>query len=332
MTTLVLHYDLSTTSVCESAGLLTPSPYIEEVKVSMPKSQAVILVSPTFYLHRKRFYGDYCTVPPLLFRWSSLTTDHIKRLMCIKPGDNQLYVASFMSLLRNYQRKDHVPDFTQFIEEVKQVCNVRGQSGPLDQRIELLESIVAESLSNRDMFDESMGLQKAISSNMKLIIIDLTDPLLSKEDANSLFQVVTEQFRSAPVKGGKVLALDEAHKFMDGVKSDGLSQSIVNIARLMRHDGIRLMVSTQSPMALVPELLELVSVAVLHHFYSRNWWDYLRQKLPLEINGFSRVLDLAPGEALVFSSRHNFTTQCPIINLRVRNRLTADFGSSRVNR
>ena len=332
MTTLVLHYDLSTTSVCESAGLLTPSPYIEEVNVSIPKSQAVILVSPTFYLQRKHFYGDYCTVRPLLFRWSSLTADHIKRLMCIKPGDNQLYIASFMSLLRKYQRKDQVPDFTQFIEEVKQVCNVRGQSGPLDQRIVLLESIVAESFSNRDMFDESMDLQKAVTSNMKLITIDLTDPLLSKEDANSLFQVVTEQFRSAPVKGGKVLALDEAHKFMDGVKSDGLSQSIVNVARLMRHDGIRLMVSTQSPMALAPELLELVSVAVLHHFHSRNWWDYLRQKLPLEINDFSRVLDLAPGEALVFSSRHNFSKQCPVINLRVRNRLTADFGSSRVNR
>jgi len=182
------------------------------------------------------------------------------------------------------------------------------------------------------MIDESMDSQKAVSSNMKLITIDLTDPLLSKEDANSLFQVVTEQFRSAPVKGGKVLALDEAHKFMDGVNSDGLTQSIVNIARLMRHDGIRLMVSTQSPMTLAPELLELVSVAVLHHFHSRNWWDYLRQKLPLEINDFSRVLDLAPGEALVFSSRHNFSKQCPVINLRVRNRLTADFGSSRVNR
>jgi len=122
MTTLVLHYVLSTTSVCESAGLLRPSPYIEEVNMSMPKSQAVILVSPTFYIQRKQFYGDYCTVRPLLFRWSSLTADHIKRLMCIKPGDNQLYVAFFMSLLRKYQRKDQVPDFTQFIEEVKQVC------------------------------------------------------------------------------------------------------------------------------------------------------------------------------------------------------------------
>lgn len=49
----------------------------------------------------------------------------------------------------------------------------------------------------------------------------------------------------------------------------------------MRQDGVRLVVSTQSPKALAPELLELVSVAVLHRFHSQDWWTYLRHKLPL---------------------------------------------------
>lgn len=98
--------------------------------------------------------------------------------MRIGAGDNQLYVAWFMSLLRRYQRQDVVPKFAQFIA-------------------------------------------------------DLTDHLLSKEEVNGLFQVVTEQFRSIRVDGGKLLALDEAHKFMDGVKSDGPSEAIVDVARLM---------------------------------------------------------------------------------------------------
>lgn len=55
----------------------------------------------------------------------------------------------------------------------------------------------------------------------------------------------------------------------------------MNVARLMRQDGVRLVVSTQSPKALAPELLELVSVAVLHRFHSQDWWTYLRHKLPL---------------------------------------------------
>ena len=33
--------------------------------------------------------------------------------------------------------------------------------------------------------------------------------------------------------------IDEAHKFMNGADGrDGLSDAIVNVARLMRHDGI----------------------------------------------------------------------------------------------
>lgn len=55
----------------------------------------------------------------------------------------------------------------------------------------------------------------------------------------------------------------------------------MNLARLMRHDGVRLVVSTQSPKALAPELLELVTLAALHHFHSPDWWNYLKSKLPL---------------------------------------------------
>ena len=289
-------------------------------------------MSPTFYKQRKAFYGDYVTVRPLLFKWSSLTADHIKRIMRIGAAENQLYVASFLTLLRGYQRRAVVPEFTQFMEEVREVCNIKGQQGPLDQRIALLESMVAESDMNKDIVDESIDLTEALSSGLNLIIADLTDPLLSKDEANGLFQVITEQFRSIPVQAGKLLALDEAHKFMDGVKSDGLSEAIVDAARLMRHDGMRLVVSTQSPKALAPELLELVSVAVLHQFHSQDWWTYLRQKLPLPQDAFHTILSNAPGHAMVFASRSAVGDNAShVVQLCVRPRLTADFGASRSN-
>ena len=82
--------------------------------------------------------------------------------------------------------------------------------------------------------------------------------------------------------------------------TDGLSASIVNIARLMRHDGD---VSTQSPKTLAPELLELVSVAVLHHFHSHDWFKYLASKLPLEESVWEKVIRLPPGFSLWFSPR-----------------------------
>lgn len=89
---------------------------------------------------------------------------------------------------------------------------------------------------------------------------------------------------SIQVAGGKLLALDKVHKFMDGVKSNGPCETIADVDRSMRHDGMRPIVGTQSPKALSPELLELVSVAVLHQFHSRDWWPYLQQKLPLPGN------------------------------------------------
>ena len=94
---------------------------------------------------------------------------------------------------------------------------------------------------------------------------------------------------------------------MDGAVTDGLSAAIVKIARQMRHDGIRLVVGTQSPETLAPELLELVTVAVIHRFHSLDWFHYLKGKIPLEDAAWKRILDLNPGEALVFASRHQIS-------------------------
>jgi hypothetical protein len=88
MTALVLHYDENTLSICEAVGLLKSSSTSAQ-SAHLPQSKAIILVSPTYYKQRKAFYGDYCVVRPLLFKWESLTADRIKRIMHIGPDDNQ---------------------------------------------------------------------------------------------------------------------------------------------------------------------------------------------------------------------------------------------------
>ena len=45
----------------------------------------------------------------------------------------------------------------------------------------------------------------------------------------------------------KAVIVDEAHRFLNGSASDGLSHAIVNAVRHMRHEGMRIIVSTQSP-------------------------------------------------------------------------------------
>jgi hypothetical protein len=354
MSAVVFHYDQSVNSVCEATGLIEPSLFVQRLLGASPvprcllRERMTVLVSPSYYLQRRSFYGDYCTVRPLLLRWHTLTADHIKRIMRIKDGDNQLYVASLLDLLRRYQRVGRIPKFGEFIREVHSVCQIKGQDGPLTQRMALLSSLVAESDVNEPLAASGGDLLNCCEPGT-LVVVDLTDPLLSSEEANGIFQVLTEQYRAMPSRGrGKLLALDEAHKFMRGDAADGLSQAIVNVARLIRHDGMRLAVSTQSPVALAPELLELVTVAALHRFHSVDWFTYLAKKLPLTPRVWPAVMNLGPGQALVFASQHRLPLTCSIASMvdvedsevhsvqrlfrmSIRPRLTADRGASRTN-
>jgi len=129
---LVLHYDQSESNCCESVGLnapATPLALLSELKVP----RLVVLVSPTYYIQRKAFYGDTCEVIPLLFDWDTLTATQLKKLMRLTDSDAQLYVSVILNKLREYQRKNKIPSFEDFLKEVMLLCDVRGQSAPLKQ-------------------------------------------------------------------------------------------------------------------------------------------------------------------------------------------------------
>ncbi len=93
----------------------------------------MVLASPTYYLQRKAFYGDTCEVIPLLFDWDTLTATQLKKLMRLSDSDAQLYVSVILNKLREYQRKNKIPSFDGFLEEVMALCNVQGQNAPLLQ-------------------------------------------------------------------------------------------------------------------------------------------------------------------------------------------------------
>ena len=84
---------------------------------------------------------------------------------------------------------------------------------------------------------------------------------------------------------------------------DELSAAIVDLVRLQRHEGMRVLISTQSPLSLPSEVLELCSVAVLHHFQSADWYRYLSGKLCLPEGGFAQVQQLRTGEAMIASTK-----------------------------
>ena len=225
-----------------------------------------------------------------------------------------------------------MPDFEAFCTEVEEACVSPGQSGPLAQRLELLRQFVAESAVNEGLAAEQRDLEQLVESGA-LVVADLTDPMLAPPEANGIFQVLLEQFRQTKMDCGKLLVCDEAHKYFGEHKTMGLAGAIVDTVRLMRHEGIRVVVSTQSPLSMPAELLELSTVAVCHSFHSQDWYSYLATKLPLPPQGFHSVRALNPGEALVFAARTPLGDEEAhgIQTIKIRPRLTEDRGASRCN-
>ena len=115
----------------------------------------------------------------------------------------------------------------------------------------------------------------------------------------------------------------------------------------MRHEGIRVLISTQSPLALPSELMELVSITILHQFQSQDWYKYMLSKIPLPEDGFDIIRKLCVGQAMVvctkmkyiYNTTHNSSNMMRNDNyadahvcLRIRPRLTADFGNSKLSK
>lgn len=332
---LVLHYGRHESDACELAGLFRPADaamWGSGASTVTPPcvERAVVLVSPSFYAQRKRYYGEGYDVRPLLFRWHELTAAHLRMLMRLDDeGAQQLYISVLLDLLRRYQQADTVPEFEDFVAEVQELCGSASQAGPLRQRLQILKSFIFESERNTDA--SSAPLDDLIASGA-LVVADLTDPLLSAADASAVFGVLLEQFRRSEsmAAASKLVVLDEAHRYLHG--RGGLVGSLVDAVRMMRHEGLRVCVSTQSPLELPPELLELASLAVLHGFHSKDWYTFLASKLDLPDGGFEAVRHLLPGEALV-SARclavPGFGDAAGSLRVQVRPRLTSDLGASR---
>lgn len=163
--------------------------------------------------------------------------------------------------------------------------------------------------------------------------MDLSCPCVTAESACSLFNICLHLFLEQNSNIGRVVALDEAHKYMtDSAECQTLTEALLATIRLQRHLGARILISTQEP-TISPKLLDLCSVTIVHRFTSPDWLDTLKKHLAgasafssvddasdptedgsytgvhaLRLTGvdvakelFSRIVALRTGEALMFA-------------------------------
>ena len=81
----------------------------------------------------------------------------------------------------------------------------------------------------------------------RLVIVDLRDEFMEKDQALGLFVVLLQLFAEITYEGrkfNKLVVFDEAHKY---IESPDLVAGLVEVVREMRHKGTSIMVASQDP-------------------------------------------------------------------------------------
>ncbi|KAJ6577807.1 hypothetical protein B0H19DRAFT_1062386 [Mycena capillaripes] len=204
------------------------------------------------------------------------------------------------------------------------------QKAMIKLRLDLLDAFIHPSAPDIQSYFTAGGL----------VLVDLTDPFLDGLTAAVLFDIVLGAFTQWQTFCGKLVVLDEAHKYLVNSDSARLTQSISNIIRLQRHLATRVIIATQEPTVVPATILDLASIIICHRFSSPAWCTHLARHVSTSnesADWYREVMLLGTGEALVFSPAAVIDADerggvvllgREHIKLRVRPRLTLDGGAS----
>ena len=290
----------------------------------------------------------HITVQELRLNQSDLNTKRMLDLMAFSTGGSApLYMHVVNRVLRELrveqQHRGTGFNYLEFRRRMDATELTDMQKAPLNQRLDTLESYMVTSQTPSSSHHQRQfgGAGQAIDwtpTPSQLTIVDLSCPCVTPEMACCLFNICLSLFLEQKCDDvGRVIALDEAHKYMNGDQSAEcatLTEQLLGTIRLQRHLGARVLISTQEP-TVSPKLLDLCSVTVVHRFTSPDWLGMLRKHLAGVSYGakllgrhgqggrdgeegmevvrmgeeekdmmaelFQRIVDLGVGEALMFA-------------------------------
>ena len=97
--------------------------------------------------------------------------------------------------------------------------------------------------------------------------------------ACGLFNICLSIFLSQDRSIGRVIALDEAHKYMgESAECQVFTNTLLTTIRVQRHEAARIIISTQEP-TISPKLLDLCTVTIVHRFSSPDWLNTIKAHL-----------------------------------------------------
>lgn len=328
LATVIFHYSPTMDYRPEFTSMVAPNSEAAQVKSlketfgAEPQALSdVLLLAPADKLdERKQEYPDI-EVRPLKFGAAELQTSHWRFLMGAV-GNQATYIRQLNRVMKSLRDDLTLEGLNQGIEASSLPDHLKGMA---KMRLELASEYI----------DDSVCLKDEIRPG-RLIIVDLRDEFIEKDEALGLFVVLLQLFADAKYRDAqgtdhsfnKLVVFDEAHKY---IESPDLVSGLIEVVREMRHKGTSIMVASQDPPSVPISLIELSSQIILHKFNSPAWLKHIQKaNAALGILTPEKMSNLRPGEAFIWSSKATdeaFTKSA--IKIRCRPRVTHHGGATK---
>jgi DNA phosphorothioation-dependent restriction protein DptH len=328
LATVIFHYSSTMDYPPEFTSMVAPNSEAAQVKAlketfgAEPRSLTdVLLLSPADKLEERRKEYPGIEVRPLKFAAAELQTSHWCFLMGAV-GNQATYIRQLKRMMKSQRG-----------ELTLEALNRELEASSLPDHLKNMAKARLELAS--EYIDDSVRLKDEIRPG-RLIIVDLRDEFIEKDEALGLFVVLLQLVSDAKHHDengiersfNKLVVFDEAHKY---IESPDLVAGLIEIVREMRHKGTSILVASQDPPSVPVSLIELSSQIILHKFNSPAWLKHL-QKANAALGSLTpeKMSNLRPGEAFVWSSKatdESFTRG--VVKIRCRPRVTQHGGGTK---
>ena len=320
---VIFHYSSTLDYKPEFTSMAAPNTDDAQVRVLRDRFGArphgledVVILAPTAKVAERSAEYPGMKVLPIAFRSSELKAAHWKFLMGAV-GSQSLYMRQIGFIMKRLRDQLTLAGLRKSVDDA-------GLSDHLKElallRLRFAEEYIA------DQSDLTSVLRPG-----QLVIVDLRDELVEKDEALGLFVVLLQMFAETTFEGrpfNKLVVFDEAHKYID---SPDLVAGLVEVVREMRHKGTSILVASQDPPSVPASLIELSSQIILHKFNSPSWLKHI-QKANAALDGLTpaKLASLGPGEAYVWSSKATDEAfSRAAIKVRFRPRVTQHGGTTK---
>jgi DNA phosphorothioation-dependent restriction protein DptH len=278
--------------------------------------QDIVLLVPAAKLaERQQEYPDL-EVLPLTFAASELKAVHWKFLMGAV-GSSSMYIRQIHLIMKKLRDRLTLEGLREEVEQAAMSDHLKDLA-----RMRLVFA--------SEYIDDSRRLSDIIRPG-RLIIVDIRDEFIEKDEALGLFVVLLQIFSEATYQGqtfNKLVVFDEAHKY---IESQDLVSGLIEVVREMRHKGTSILVASQDPPSVPISLIELSSQIILHRSNSPAWLKHI-QKANSALNNLTpeKMSHLGAGEAYIWSARatdEGFTRGA--VKIRCRPRVTRHGGDTK---